>query len=111
MRQEQSLSGRCRVEPCQSTKSRRRGGLGGVRIDKQLPLSQPSRDEELRIYRPEIDGLRTIAVLSVVAFHLWPTRLQGGFVGVDVFFVISGYLIGGQILADLARNRFSLVRF
>ena len=49
-------------------------------------------------YRPEIDGLRAIAILGVILFHLSPGALRGGFVGVDVFFVISGYLITGVLL-------------
>jgi peptidoglycan/LPS O-acetylase OafA/YrhL len=62
-------------------------------------------------YRADIDGLRAVAVLSVVAYHAFPRVIGGGFVGVDVFFVISGYLISGLILEDLARGRFSYRRF
>jgi peptidoglycan/LPS O-acetylase OafA/YrhL len=62
-------------------------------------------------YRPDIDGLRAIAVLSVVAYHAFPHAARGGFTGVDVFFVISGYLISGLILEDLHRGRFSFSRF
>jgi peptidoglycan/LPS O-acetylase OafA/YrhL len=62
-------------------------------------------------YRPEIDGLRAIAVAAVILFHGQLAPLPGGFAGVDVFFVISGYLIGGLILDDLAAGRFSLLRF
>jgi peptidoglycan/LPS O-acetylase OafA/YrhL len=62
-------------------------------------------------YRPDIDGLRAVAVLAVLAFHAFPTLLPGGFVGVDVFFVISGYLITGIVLGELRRGGFSLWRF
>ncbi|MCE9550579.1 MAG: acyltransferase [Betaproteobacteria bacterium] len=62
-------------------------------------------------YRPDIDGLRAIAVLSVVAFHAFPNWVRGGFVGVDVFFVISGFLISSIILSNLDRNSFSFVEF
>lgn len=62
-------------------------------------------------YRSEIDGLRAIAVLSVVIFHAFPSWLRGGFIGVDIFFVISGFLISTNILADLESNRFSFVDF
>ena len=62
-------------------------------------------------YRPDIDGLRAFAVLSVVAYHAFPETVKGGFIGVDVFFVISGYLIGGIILRDLERGSFSFWNF
>jgi peptidoglycan/LPS O-acetylase OafA/YrhL len=55
--------------------------------------------------------LRAIAVLAVVLFHAFPEYLSGGFIGVDVFFVISGYLITGLILRDLREQRFSLKAF
>ncbi len=64
-----------------------------------------------RQYRPEIDGLRAIAVLSVVLFHAELTVFSGGFVGVDVFFVISGYLISRNILEDIEAKRFTLRSF
>ena len=60
-------------------------------------------------YRPEIDGLRALAVLLVVSYHYFAVR--GGFIGVDIFFVISGYLISYQIFTDLDRGRFSLLEF
>ncbi len=63
------------------------------------------------VYRPDIDGLRAAAVLAVVVFHAFPSALPGSFVGVDVFFVISGYLITGILLADLGAGQLSLSRF
>jgi peptidoglycan/LPS O-acetylase OafA/YrhL len=62
-------------------------------------------------YRPDIDGLRAIAVGSVVAFHTFPNFFKGGFVGVDIFFVISGYLISGIIVDAVERRRFSYLDF
>jgi peptidoglycan/LPS O-acetylase OafA/YrhL len=62
-------------------------------------------------YRGDIDGLRALAVLSVVGYHAFPRALRGGFTGVDVFFVISGFLISGIIFEDLRRGRFSFARF
>ena len=62
-------------------------------------------------YRTEIDGLRAIAVLPVILFHAGFELFSGGFVGVDVFFVISGYLITTILLDDLEKNRFSLSNF
>ena len=62
-------------------------------------------------YRPDIDGLRAIAVLAVVVFHSFPHRMTGGFVGVDVFFVISGYLISIIIFQNLDKGTFSFSEF
>lgn len=62
-------------------------------------------------YRPDIDGLRAIAVLAVVLYHYGIGGLRGGFVGVDVFFVISGYLITGIIHSEMERGEFTLARF
>jgi hypothetical protein len=62
-------------------------------------------------YRPDIDGLRAVAVVSVVGFHAFPWRMQGGFVGVDIFFVISGFLISTIIFENLDRQRFSFAEF
>jgi peptidoglycan/LPS O-acetylase OafA/YrhL len=62
-------------------------------------------------YRPDIDGLRAVAVLSVLAFHAFPQYLSGGFVGVDVFFVISGYLISRIIIGDLSAGTFTFANF
>lgn len=62
-------------------------------------------------YRPDIDGLRAIAILSVVIFHAFPTLIPGGFVGVDIFFVISGFLISTIIFKSIDKGRFSFSDF
>ena len=62
-------------------------------------------------YRPDIDGLRAIAILGVLIFHLDKIMLPGGFLGVDVFFVISGYLITSIIRRDIESGNFSIARF
>ena len=62
-------------------------------------------------YRPEIDGLRALAVMPVILFHGAVPGFSGGFVGVDIFFVISGYLITTILMNDLEQNSFSMLRF
>lgn len=71
-----------------------------------IPYATPER-----AYRPDIDGLRALAILSVVLFHSGVVRLNGGFAGVDIFFVISGYLIGGQIWSEVSAGAFNYQRF
>src|SRR4249920_80373 len=64
-----------------------------------------------RHYRPDIDGVRAVAVVAVVLFHAFPEYVVSGFVGVDIFFVISGFLISRIIFLEIAEGRFSLARF
>ncbi|MEO1536395.1 MAG: acyltransferase family protein [Pseudomonadota bacterium] len=70
-----------------------------------------SRASERTKYRPEIDGLRAIAVLPVVLFHAGVPGLSGGYIGVDIFFVISGYLITSITVDELSEGHFSFARF
>jgi peptidoglycan/LPS O-acetylase OafA/YrhL len=65
----------------------------------------------LRGYRPEVDGLRAVAVLGVVLFHYRIAGFAGGYVGVDVFFVISGFLITGIIEKQVSAGKFSFRQF
>jgi peptidoglycan/LPS O-acetylase OafA/YrhL len=75
-------------------------------------LTQPVDPMEPKLrYRADIDGLRAIAVLLVVGFHAFPDFVPGGFVGVDVFFVISGYLISTLIITSLDVDKFSFAEF
>lgn len=69
------------------------------------------RDEDPMKYRAEIDGLRAVAVLPVILYHAGLGLFSGGFAGVDVFFVLSGYLITALLIEDLAQGRYSLTEF
>jgi peptidoglycan/LPS O-acetylase OafA/YrhL len=76
-----------------------------------LAKSAIETSDDIHAYKPFVDGLRAIAILSVVVGHLELPGASGGFVGVDVFFVISGYLIINQITADIRNRRFSMLDF
>ena len=71
---------------------------------------RPAKSEALA-YRADVDGLRALAVIAVIAFHADGQLLPGGFVGVDIFFVISGFLISGQIARDVEKRRFTFRNF
>ncbi|HUO22568.1 MAG TPA: acyltransferase family protein [Caulobacteraceae bacterium] len=81
-----------------------------VQIDA-APGSTRSLEIQRPRYRPEIDGLRALSVFIVILFHAAHRLLPGGFIGVDVFFVISGFLITGIILTDIDRGEFEFTRF
>jgi peptidoglycan/LPS O-acetylase OafA/YrhL len=78
---------------------------------EEASLDSAKPDGSERSYRPDIDGIRAIAVLSVVFFHAGVPYLTGGSTGVDIFFVISGYLIGGHIFSAACAGKFSFLGF
>ena len=81
-------------------------------ITERLQLATPiTETPPPHQYRSDIDGLRAIAVLAVVIYHFFPNQLPGGYVGVDVFFVISGYLITQIILGKLVTQQWSIADF
>ena len=73
----------------------------------------PSRSapEKKRFYRADVDGMRAVAVLAVVGYHYWGQHIPGGFIGVDIFFVISGYLLSEIIVSDVQAGRFTFSGF
>lgn len=75
---------------------------------KDAALSDPRGTEK---YRADIDGLRAVAVLLVIAYHAFPAKIKGGFIGVDIFFVVSGFLITEIILRQTQNSNFSLAAF
>ncbi|KAF1043025.1 MAG: O-acetyltransferase OatA [Herbaspirillum frisingense] len=93
--------------PPADSKSRSGGAAGEVASVAGAAPQAPLHPK----YRPDIDGLRAIAVGSVVIFHAFPEWFAGGFIGVDVFFVISGFLISLIIFNNLEHGRFSIVDF
>ncbi|MCX6955512.1 MAG: acyltransferase family protein [Verrucomicrobia bacterium] len=82
----------------------------GGRCDELNARMEP-REPRHPPYLAPLDGLRAVAILAVLLFHVWPAALRGGFVGVDVFFVLSGYLIAALIRRDLETGEFSLKAF
>src|SRR5260370_5498821 len=88
------------------------GGIGAVSsgIARTSSTAVSVASNKL-LYRPDVDGLRAVAVLAVLAFHAFPQVLPGGFAGVDVFFVISGFLISGIIFTDLREGTFTFAQF
>jgi peptidoglycan/LPS O-acetylase OafA/YrhL len=76
-----------------------------------LPITRPGRENETVAYRADIDGLRAVSIFLVVEYHAQPWLVPGGFVGVDVFFVISGFLITRIILTQIKTRTFSSLEF
>src|SRR3954470_15357795 len=90
-------------------RARVRWAVGTASPVEDAPTVRRARGKPVR---PEIQALRALAVALVVVCHSWPNTLRGGFVGVDVFFVISGFLISAQLLNEVGRTgRVSLAGF
>ena len=88
-----------------------RGTLSAV-VEERAPAPEGVTAGPVRGFRPDIQALRAVAVLAVVVNHLWPEWLTGGYVGVDVFFVISGFLISSHLAREIsATGRVRLGRF
>jgi peptidoglycan/LPS O-acetylase OafA/YrhL len=76
-----------------------------------LPITRPGYEHDTTPYRADIDGLRAVSILLVVGYHAQPWLVPGGFIGVDIFFVISGFLITRIILTEAQGGRFSFLQF
>jgi peptidoglycan/LPS O-acetylase OafA/YrhL len=99
--------------PCDGIANSRRDHMADAKFQERLFPTSHLRDPYLsaRGYEPFIDGLRAVSVVLVILFHLDVAAVGGGFVGVDVFFVISGYLIIGQTERSIAKDRFAILPF
>ncbi|NER65199.1 acyltransferase [Pseudomonas sp. MAFF212427] len=88
-------------------------GVWGIvgRVADARMLAILNGDLSLLAYRPELDGLRAVAVLSVVLFHAGFGPISGGYVGVDIFFVLSGFLISSILIQEITTHQFSFSRF
>ena len=97
--------------------SRRASTLNPATVSAPIDAVQACEDavrtpgQTRHTYRPDVDGLRAVAVGTVVVCHYFPARLPGGFVGVDIFFVISGYLISGILSRGVEAGTFSYASF
>jgi len=83
----------------------------GTRYEKTQTSGDATSVRIKESYRPDIDGLRACAVFSVMLYHAFPNVVRGGYVGVDIFFVISGFLISSILLRELAEGTFSIATF
>jgi peptidoglycan/LPS O-acetylase OafA/YrhL len=88
-------------------------GWSRMKSERKVPNTTKNEPKPLNVigYRPDIDGLRALAVIPVVIFHAYPHLLPGGFIGVDVFFVISGYLISGILFKETKKGAFTYASF
>lgn len=87
-------------------------GLGiAVWVRQHSTVAYADTDTQMHGYRPDIDGMRAIAVLAVVIYHAFPHAIKGGFIGVDMFFVLSGYLITQIVIKEVWQQRFTLTDF
>lgn len=98
-------------EPDRAESRERKPSFHGRRQSRARIEGLPSVDHRVLVYRPDIDGLRALAVMSVVLYHANPFLLPGGYIGVDIFFVISGYLITSILRKEIEGGRFSLAQF
>jgi peptidoglycan/LPS O-acetylase OafA/YrhL len=102
--------------PCDNKKRQEIGHIGETSTANFSPatrlgaVGEGGRTVNTR-YRADVDGLRAVAVCLVIAFHSFPSVAPGGFTGVDVFFMISGFLITSILESDLQGSRFSIIRF
>lgn len=97
------------MNPCPEVLPSRK--LDSLKMKNPTPANQSFAHLAHPKYRPDIDGLRAIAVIAVVGFHYFPGQLKGGFIGVDIFFVISGFLISSIVFSNLEQGRFSFAEF